>query len=255
MILNLHGECPSTTHPTQLPADDGSTRQREATTILNAESHFLPTLLSLHQMFPKLQIVLEHLTTAAAVEAVMSCGPTVAGTITAHHLHITVDDITKPHCYCKPVAKLPSDRTALLYAATSGNPKFFFGSDSAPHSVQAKGLDGSGKVAAGVFTQMNTVSLVLDAFERAVDEGILAEERVTPTIVDGFMGAFGRQFYGLEGDHDRFLIAEGGPGQKLKIAKRLKTDMGDVEVIPFHAGEQTWAVKWDKKGRMGVLFW
>jgi dihydroorotase len=89
MILNLHGESPS--------AKDSDI------TVLNAEERFLPTLLSLHQKFPQLRIILEHCTTAKAVEAVKQCGNTVAATITAHHLFLTIDNVVAdPFCFCKP---------------------------------------------------------------------------------------------------------------------------------------------------------
>lgn len=89
MILNLHGESPST------PDSD--------ITVLNAEERFLPTLKSLHEKFPKLRIILEHCTTAAAVQVVKGCGDTVAATITAHHLFLTIDNVVAdPFCFCKP---------------------------------------------------------------------------------------------------------------------------------------------------------
>ena len=89
MILNLHGESPST-------ADSDIT-------VLNAEERFLPTLKSLHLKFPKLRIILEHCTTAKAVQAVKECGDTVAATITAHHLFLTIDNVVAdPFCFCKP---------------------------------------------------------------------------------------------------------------------------------------------------------
>ncbi|KAJ9625030.1 dihydroorotase [Taxawa tesnikishii (nom. ined.)] len=154
MILNLHGESPS----------------GQDITVLNAEEAFLPTLKELHKRFPKLRIVLEHCTTAAAVEAVKSCGPTVAATLTVHHLFLIVDDWAgDPHCFCKPVAKLPSDRRALLRAAVSGNPKFFLGTDSAPHPATSK--RGGDKVAAGVFTQPYAAAYFIDALEQAVEKG------------------------------------------------------------------------------------
>ena len=82
--------------------------------VLNAESTFLPHLFKLHQAFPALRIVLEHATTRAAVEAVKKCGSTVACTITAHHLALTVDDWAgQSWNFCKPVAKYPDDRQAL----------------------------------------------------------------------------------------------------------------------------------------------
>lgn len=93
LVLNLHGECPS---------DHG-----ENINVINAESRFLPTLKSLHTKFPKLRIVLEHCTTADAVKAVESCGDRVSGTITAHHLSLTIDDVAgNALYYCKPVAKV-----------------------------------------------------------------------------------------------------------------------------------------------------
>ena len=91
--------------------------------VLNAEPSFLPHLFKLHATFPKLRIVLEHATTRAAVEAVKSCGPTVACTITAHHLALTVDDWAgQSWNFCKPVAKYPSDRQALRDIVKEGKP-------------------------------------------------------------------------------------------------------------------------------------
>ena len=142
LVLNLHGEVPAS-----MP-DDAS----EEVSIMTAEPLFLPTLVKLHKDFPQMKIVLEHCTTRQALETVMACGPTVAATITAHHLWITVDDVCgNAFNFCKPVAKTTVDRVALLRAVVSGNSKFFFGSDSAPHTLDAKK---SGKNApAGCFTQ------------------------------------------------------------------------------------------------------
>ena len=107
MVLNLHGEVPS----------DPTTN----THVLNAESRFLPHLHKLHSAFPRLRIVLEHATTRAAVEAVKSCGPTVACTITAHHLALTVDDWAgQSWHYAKPVPKYPDDREALREVVKEG---------------------------------------------------------------------------------------------------------------------------------------
>lgn len=97
LVLNLHGECPSD--------------QKQGITILNAESQFLPTLKSIHQRFPRLRIVLEHCTTADAVQTVRDCGDTVVGTITAHHLFITIDDaisdVVRPPNLATPRPNLP----------------------------------------------------------------------------------------------------------------------------------------------------
>lgn len=89
--------------------------------MLNAESKFLPHLISLHEHFPRLKIVLEHATTRAAVDAVKSLGSTVGCTITAHHLSLTVDDWAgQSFHYCKPVAKYPDDREALREVIREG---------------------------------------------------------------------------------------------------------------------------------------
>ena len=155
LVLNLHGELPPTAG--------------QDITVLNAEEAFLPTLLDLHRRFPKLRIILEHCTTAAALAAVRSCGPNVAATITSHHLFLIVDDWAgNPHNFCKPVAKNPSDRRALLQTVVSGDPKFFFGTDSAPHPAETKRGDRS---AAGVFTQPHAVGYVIDALEQGVEMG------------------------------------------------------------------------------------
>ncbi|KAF2848216.1 dihydroorotase, partial [Plenodomus tracheiphilus IPT5] len=125
MILNLHGEVPST--PSHAPINSTSSTN-PSITILNAEPAFLPTLISLHHHFPTLRIILEHCSTAAALTAVRTCGPTVAGTITAHHLSLIIDDWAgDPFCFCKPVAKTPEDRDALLKAVVTSQGKFFLG--------------------------------------------------------------------------------------------------------------------------------
>ena len=223
LILNLHGESPS----------------KGDITVLNAEERFLPTLLELHQRFPKLRIILEHCTTAAAIEAVGRCGPTVAGTITAHHLSITVDSWAgDPFCFCKPVAKTPADRDALLRAAALGDPKFFFGSDSAPHPVTAK--RGGDKIAAGVFTQPYVTQLVLDAFEQACEWGVLAPEDITSNSLERFLSRNGLAFYGLEETKGRIMVHKIDE----KIKDILLSDTSDVEVVPFRKGQTTWTVKW-----------
>ncbi|KAI9874809.1 MAG: hypothetical protein M1830_009248 [Pleopsidium flavum] len=124
LVLNLHGEIPST------PAVDFiTTGDTDAVTVLNAETMFLPTLHKLHAAFPRLRIVLEHCSTSEALEAVRACGPTVAATITAHHLWMTIDDCCgSAFNFCKPVAKSPADRVALVRAIVQRNSgKFFFG--------------------------------------------------------------------------------------------------------------------------------
>jgi dihydroorotase len=109
MVLNLHGEVPGV-------VPEGKTH----------EEAFLPTLKRLHEKFPKLRIILEHCSTAAALDAVRACGPTVGATITAHHLYLTGDvSQVDSLAFCKPIPKTPADRDALLKAVVSGDPKFF----------------------------------------------------------------------------------------------------------------------------------
>ena len=106
---------------------------------MTAEAAFLSHLKSIHEQFPKLRIVLEHATTKASVEAVKACGDTVGCTITPHHLDLVIDDWAgKPINYCKPVAKTWDDRKALREIIKSGHPRFFLGSDSAPHPFFSK---------------------------------------------------------------------------------------------------------------------
>ena len=225
MVLNLHGE---------LPPSAGAD-----VTVLNAEEAFIPTLFDLHHRFPNLRIILEHCTSAAAIEAVKKCGPTVAATLTAHHLFLTVDDWAgDPHCFCKPVAKTPADRRALLETAASGNPKFFFGTDSAPHPAQSKRAD---KVAAGVFTQPHAVGLVIDAFEEGIEKGILRADDITVQKLEGFFSEFGRNFYKVtDKSNERIVLAR----TEEPIEESLTNSDKSIEVIPFRRGKPTWRAQW-----------
>ncbi|TKA67525.1 hypothetical protein B0A49_08250 [Cryomyces minteri] len=226
MILNLHGEVPDVD-------------------VHRAEQSFLPVLVELHERFPRLRIVLEHCTSAAAIETVASLGPSVVATITAHHLSIVVDDWNgedrgggDPFCFCKPVAKTPADRDALLRAAASGNPKFFLGTDSAPHPAQAKKGD---KPAAGVFTQPYATQLVLDAFEMACETGALKEGDITREALEGFLSKFGRAFYRApDARNERIVLKRGDE----RIVDVIRKDGSDVEVVPFRRGRSTWTLTW-----------
>ncbi|KAH6647690.1 hypothetical protein BKA67DRAFT_524142 [Truncatella angustata] len=221
LVLNLHGEVPS---------------DRKDITVMNAEASFLPTLQDLHRRFPKLRIVLEHCTTADAVKAVRSCGDTVVGTITAHHLSLLVDDWAgNAFCFCKPVAKTPADRRGLLEAAVNSGGKFFLGTDSAPHDISAKK---NAKAAAGVFTQPYAVQYVMNALEDAVERGDIKDEQITEEFLAGFLGEWGRQFYGVEKSTKMIVIKKGNE----VISSSVKGS--GVEVVPFRQGEPTWSVEW-----------
>ncbi|KAI5125049.1 hypothetical protein M0805_007473 [Coniferiporia weirii] len=214
MVLNLHGEIPS----------DSTTN----TCVLNAEAKFLPHLKSLHEHFPLLKIVLEHATTRAAVEAVKSLGPTVACSITAHHLALVVDDWAgQAFHFCKPVAKFPDDREALREVIREGHPRFFLGSDSAPHHTRAKSrstpMDGC---AAGVFTSSILLPLTAHLLESfgALDQ------------LEAFVSTNGRAFYGRTphtSETDDVLL-------RRATGKVVDTQitLGEQTVVPFMAGKQ-----------------
>ncbi|KAK6084310.1 dihydroorotase [Seiridium cupressi] len=221
LVLNLHGEVPS---------------DRKDITVMNAEASFLPTLQDLHRRFPKLRIVLEHCTTADAVKAVRACGDTVVGTITAHHLSLLVDDWAgNAFCFCKPVAKTPADRRGLLEAAVESDGKFFLGTDSAPHDISAKK---NGKAAAGVFTQPYAVQYVMNALEEAVERGDIKDEQITDAFLAGFLGEWGRKFYGIEKSSKNIVLKRGDE----VVVSSIKGP--GVEVVPFRQGESTWSVEW-----------
>ncbi|CEP61637.1 dihydroorotase LALA0_S03e07382g [Lachancea lanzarotensis] len=183
LVLNLHGERPSV-------GEEGNDIH-----VLNAEESFLPALRKLHQDFPNLKIILEHCTTEAAINTIRDLNKNVkqasqvkvAATITAHHLFLTIDDWAgNPINFCKPVAKLPSDKRALIAAAVSGEPYFFFGSDSAPHPQESKAKHAG--VCAGVFTQSLAIPYVAEVFDaqNALDK------------LKGFVSDFGLSFYGIK---------------------------------------------------------
>lgn len=216
MVLNLHGEVPSNPDTN--------------TCVLNAEETFLPHLHKLHAAFPRLRIVLEHATTLAAVNAVKACGPSVACTITAHHLALTVDDWAgQSFNFCKPVAKFPSDRQALRDVILEGNPKYFLGSDSAPHPLHRKSVSTPNVgCAAGVYTAPILLPLVAHLLESfgALDR------------LEGFVSTFGRNFYkklaseGLEHNVTLRRVPEGTAGL---IPEKYEED-GEA-LVPFWAGK------------------
>lgn len=237
MVLNLHGEAPSGGH----------------VTILSAEEEFLPTLRRIHLAFPRLRIVLEHATTKAAVDMVLELGETVAATITAHHLFLIVDDwANDPFNYCKPVAKLPRDRDALLGVVLSGSPKFFLGTDSAPHPKTSKQGQGStnSKTAAGVFTQPYATQLVTKVL---MDHCLfLSDPRNPPPaltkitdLIGNFTSKYGRNFYRrVDSRNERIRIYFGG---EESLTAQSITHPSGPEVVNFRAGQPTPQMMWITK--------
>lgn len=191
---------------------------------LDREKVFLETLLEIVRDFPALRVILEHATTKDAVDCVLSLPDNVACTLTVHHLYLTLDDIIggmlNPHVFCKPVAKLPGDREALVKAAMSGNPKFFMGTDSAPHTVDNKECECG---AAGVYS----APVMLPALAQIFEESNSLDK------LEPYVSEFGARFYGLP-------LNEG----KLKLVKsswKVPDIIGDVK--PFMAGQELrWAL-------------
>ncbi|GHV15878.1 dihydroorotase [Fibrobacterales bacterium] len=155
---------------------------------LDREKEFLKHLSKLAKEFPNLRIVLEHISSAEAAEAVLNLPATVAATITVHHLILTLDDIIgdslMPHHFCKPLPKFPKDRDAVRAVAFSGNPKFFLGTDSAPHTKEKKECCCG---AAGVYSAPVAIPILITEFENA---GKLE-------LLENFVAGFGADFYGL----------------------------------------------------------
>ena len=134
--------------------------------VMDREKEFMPIYESLAIAFPNLKIIMEHITTKDAIE-LLDKYDNLYATVTLHHLLITLDDVAggmlAPHLFCKPIAKRPEDRTALLNAALKAHPKLMFGSDSAPHPKHKKESCGC---AAGVFTSPIALQVLVQLFEK-----------------------------------------------------------------------------------------
>ena len=194
-----------------------------AVDVFDREKAFLEEVLGpLLERFPQLKVVLEHITTRDAAQYVEVTGPNVAATITAHHLLMNRNALfmggMRPHHYCLPVLKREEHREALVEAATSGNPKFFLGTDSAPHSRQAKETDCG---CAGIYTAHAAIELYAIAFEEA---GAL--ERL-----EGFASEFGAQFYGLPPSQETITLVR----EDWKVPETLP--FGAERLVPLRAGE------------------
>lgn len=208
MRLLLHGESPD-------PESE----------VLDREHDFLETLEWISANFPNLMIVLEHVTTKAAVECVMALPYNVAATITVHHLLITLDDVIgdklQPHLFCKPVAKRREDQKALIAAATSGNPKFFLGTDSAPHPRSDKECSAC---SAGVFSAPVALAALAEVFDiaDALDK------------LEDFVSRFGAEHYNLPLNEGTITLVK----QSWKVPAVYGT------VVPLLAGEEVeWRVQ------------
>ncbi|MEQ1539437.1 MAG: dihydroorotase [Sphingorhabdus sp.] len=192
--------------------------------IFDREKVFIErTLENVVRDFPELRIVVEHITTKDAVDFVTAAGPHVAATITPQHLHINRNAMfaggIRPHAYCLPVAKRELHRLALRAAATSGNPKFFLGTDSAPHAVSAKETACG---CAGIFNAPYALESYIAVFE--------AENALNK--FEGFASLHGPEFYRLPVNEDTVTL------RKAPFTAPDTIDCAGTPVVPFHAGEQ-----------------
>jgi len=195
--------------------------------IFDREKVFIEQKLQpLTERFPNLRIVFEHITTKDAADFVLYSSENIAATITPHHLLLNRNDMLvggiRPHHYCLPILKREEHRQALLEVATSGNPKFFLGTDSAPH---AKGAKESGCGCAGAYSAFAAIELYAEAFESV---GALGK-------LDGFAGRFGPQFYGLPVNQQTLSLAR----RQWAVPKEFA--FGNDVVVPLRAGgELNW---------------
>lgn len=183
-------------------------------------------LVPLLERHPQLRVVLEHITTRQAVDFVTQAPPRVAATITVHHLLLNRNALfaggLRPHHYCLPVLKREEHRRALLRAATGGNPKFFLGTDSAPHARRDKE---SACGCAGIYTAHAAIELYAEAFE--------SEEALNR--LEAFASFHGADFYGLPRNTERMTL------EKRPWTVPPQIGDGDETVIPLRAGEP---VRW-----------
>jgi len=189
--------------------------------IFDREAVFIErTLKGVRKQFPELKIVMEHITTADGVEFVKSCDSHVAATITPHHLTINRNAMLvggiQPHYYCLPVAKRETHRQALVEAATSGDPRFFLGTDSAPH------LDGAKESAcgcAGIFNVSVTMSVLAHVFENA---GKLEN-------LEKFTSLNGPAFYGKPLNESSMTLEK--QSEALDISEKLAVAGGQMTIF------------------------
>ncbi|MFA9374231.1 MAG: dihydroorotase [Poseidonibacter sp.] len=195
--------------------------------VMDREKEFMPIYESIASAFPDLKIIMEHITTKDAID-LLDKYDNLYATVTLHHLLITLDDVAggalQPHLFCKPIAKRPEDRTALLNTALKGHPKLMFGSDSAPHPKHKKECCGC---AAGVFTSPIALQVLTELFDKyqSLDN------------LNAFVSLNAQNFYGLK------------PVKKtIKLVKKdfevpSIYEYKDENVVPMYAGETiAWSI-------------
>lgn len=200
--------------------------------IFDREAAFIETVLDpIRRRLPELRVIMEHVTTSDGVDYIMASKANLVGTITTHHLIINRNAILvggiRPHYYCLPIAKRESHRQALRKAAISGDPKFFLGTDSAPHIDPLKECACG---CAGCFTAINTLSCLAHVFE---EEGALDR-------LEAFTSLNGPAWYGLPPNEERITLVK--REQAVEYPAKVSTGAGPVTVFdPMF--EIHWAVE------------
>jgi dihydroorotase len=187
--------------------------------VMDREAEFVSIYQKLATAFPKLKIIMEHITTKESVEA-LDRFENLYATITLHHLLITLDDVAggmlKPHLFCKPIAKRPEDRSALLKVALEAHPKVMFGSDSAPHPKHAKESCGC---AAGVFTAPIALQVLAELFEK---------ENASLENLQAFISGNAQRIYGVTPPSKTIILEK----------KSFKVPSDYNGVVPMFADEE-----------------
>ncbi|MEN5387318.1 dihydroorotase [Aliarcobacter skirrowii] len=196
--------------------------------VMDREKEFMPIYESIASSFPNLKIVMEHITTKDAVE-LLDKYPNLYATVTLHHLLITLDDVAggmlDPHLFCKPIAKRPEDRSALLNAALKAHPKLMFGSDSAPHPKHKKECCGC---AAGVFTSPIALQVLVELFEKhnALEN------------LNNFVSNNAQKIYGLNLEDKTITLV------KKDFIVPAIYEYKDEKVVPMYAGKTiSWSIE------------
>lgn len=191
--------------------------------IFDREKRFIDTILSpLLERFPDLRVVLEHITTADAAQFVSQASSNIAATLTPQHLMYNRNDMlvggVRPHLYCLPILKRNTHQTALLEAAISGSPKFFLGTDSAPHAMHTKETSCG---CAGCYSAFAAMPLYAEIFEQA---GALDK-------LEAFASFHGADFYGLPRNEDKIVLRR----EAWQVPESY--DYLDTDLIPLCAGQ------------------
>ena len=195
--------------------------------VMDREKEFMPIYESIASAFPNLKIIMEHITTKDAVE-LLDRYSNLYATVTLHHLLITLDDVAggmlDPHLFCKPIAKTPVDRNALLNAALKAHPKLMFGSDSAPHPKHKKECCGC---AAGVFTSPIALQVLVELFEK----------HDSLENLNDFISNNAKKIYGLDLNKKRIKLIK-----KDFVVPNIY-EYKDEKVVPMYAGKTiSWSI-------------